>query len=60
MIMAWGRRRAAPGDPAPLLPAFSSTKGGQEEVVPRYRHFYVYETSQEAISEMELRNDNKL
>jgi hypothetical protein len=57
LIVAWGRRRAAPNMPAPSLPAPQLKPAGAEakEMVVPYPHFYVYNTPEEALAESKRR-----
>lgn len=54
-ILAWGRRRAAPDQPAPPLPKPESTEDDDDTVIP-YPHFYIYNTPEEALAEVEIRS----
>lgn len=58
MRLAWGRRRAAPGEPAPPLPVPSSSPGGPSSGTS-YPFFYVYDTKEDALRQTKSRNRNK-
>lgn len=63
--LAWGRRRAAPNQPAPPLPALltitaEDAEGSTSSSPPNlYPLYYVYDTKGQSLAEAELRNRNK-
>lgn len=69
-MVAWGRRRAAPGEPAPPLSAPSPrTRGDAEEEeehhlephrahIP-YPNYYVYKTQEHSLRQAAYRNKQK-
>jgi len=56
--IAWGRRRTGPDLPAPLLP---EVKLAYEESRPlnKYPLYEIFDTPQQALAAMEIRNRNK-
>jgi len=55
--IAWGRRRAAEGEPVPPL---SSPKEDEEVFSrPRYPYYQVYNTQEEALAQIAVRNRDK-
>lgn len=59
--LAWGRRRAAPNEPAPSL--FSMPPGSEREdesfMVDPYPYYYVYDSKEQALEQAALRNREK-
>jgi hypothetical protein len=53
VIVAWGRRRAAPNMPAPSLatPPPKPEEEEAEDMGEPYPHFYIYNTPEEALAE---------
>lgn len=62
-MLSWGRRRVAPGKPAPSLPASTLAPRGLEDNDDRiktpYPHFYIYHTQEQARQEAGLRKKLK-
>ncbi|KAG8823120.1 hypothetical protein FRC17_009398, partial [Serendipita sp. 399] len=62
--LAWGRRRAGPGLPAPPLPELSTTASSSadaEETSGRryFPYFFVYDTQEESQEQAAKRNRDK-
>ncbi|CAG8733878.1 2591_t:CDS:2, partial [Acaulospora colombiana] len=64
--LAWGRRRAAEGEPAPPLPSLpaASTDPSDEEALaaalrPSYPYFFVYDSQEVSLEQAALRNQDK-
>jgi len=52
--IAWGRRRAAEGEPAPVLQAVEQDPEALSR--PKYPYFRVYDSEEEALAQAALRN----
>ncbi|PVG04486.1 S-adenosyl-L-methionine-dependent methyltransferase [Serendipita vermifera] len=59
MRLAWGRRRANIGEPAPPLPALQAAEPRQNATFAPYPHYYVYDTREESVAEATIRNSTK-
>lgn len=64
--LAWGRRRAAPGQPAPPLPSPPLTPEDADDPeslslsrLKPYPLYFVYDTKEQALAEAALRNRTK-
>jgi hypothetical protein len=61
--LAWGRRRAAPGEPAPPLPPKTAGPSIDEEfddsLALPYPYFFIYDTREQSLKEAELRNKSQ-